>query len=114
MPLGLAGSVANYNLGRHATECLQQGVCLQPRPTWRCSSSPTPATRHSRRFWGCLAASLPDGQPDKASAQRHKAEAEQALKSLEDAGRIGSEYGEVGSCSNFCQVYVKFAALFCC
>lgn len=101
MPLGLAGSVATYNrthrIGLDAAQCLQQGVCVQHNATARCQRFGTQLSKHSRRFWGCLAASLPEGQPDKASTQRHKAEAGQALKSLEDSGRIGSEYGEVGS-----------------
>ena len=83
---------------------------LQPRKAWRCVRFGTQLSRPSRRFWGCLAASLPEGQPDKASTQRHKVQANQALKSLEDAGKIGSEYGEVGTCGNF----NRFAVLVAC
>lgn len=101
MPLGLAGSVANYNrihrIGPDAAQYIQQGVSVRSNTTARCTRFGTHVNRHSRRFLGCPAASLPEGQPDKASTQRRKAEAEQALKSLEDSGRIGSEYGEVGS-----------------
>ena len=101
MPLGLAGSVVNYNrthrVGPDAAQCLQQGVSIRHNATARCTRFRTRLSKHSRRYWGCLAASLPEGQPDKARTQRHNAEAGQALKSLEDSGRIGSEYGEVGN-----------------
>ena len=105
MPFGLAGSGATYNRTHHtgpdAAQYLQRGICVQPNTAGSYTLSGTQASRKSRRFWGCLAASLPEGQPDKASTRRHKAEAEQALKGLEDSGRIGSEYGEVGSFGNF-------------
>ena len=105
MPFGLAGSGASYNrthhIGPDAVQFLQQGVGVQLTARGRCTRFGTQAGGKSRRFCGCLASSLPEGQPDKASTQRHKAEAEQALKSLEDSGRIGSEYGEVGSFGKF-------------
>ncbi|KAL3162904.1 hypothetical protein ABBQ32_009347 [Trebouxia sp. C0010 RCD-2024] len=94
----LAGSVANCKGAQHSafesTKHQQQGIWLQPRTAWRCVRFGTQFSKPSRRFWGCSATSLPEDQPDKASTQRHKALAKQALKSLEDAGKIGSEYGE--------------------
>lgn len=110
----LAGSVPHCKGAQHialeGTQHQQQGIRLQPRTAWRCVRFGTQFSKPSRKFWGCSATSLPEDQPDKASTQRHKAQAKQALKSLEDAGKIGSEYGEVGSCGDFGQIAVIVAS----
>ncbi len=68
---------------------------VQFRQPWQRFGKPT--HRPFRKTWGCQAASSPDGRPDRANTPKRSAQAEQAMESLAANGKIGSEYGEVGS-----------------